>query len=113
MPAGGGLRVSQKHLRASQRGQGPSKGVSKPAISPSRGTKSCRMKFEVQPKGYQGQLEESLGQQKGSEGKPEGSEGEPEGSKQAKNLQRWDSLGSNWMSLGACWEGIGSSWEGL
>ena len=38
--------------------------------------KSCRMRFEVQPKGYQGQLEESLGQQKRSEGKPEGSEGE-------------------------------------
>ena len=38
------------------------------------------MSFEVQPKGYQGQLEESLGQKKGSEGKPEGSEGELEGS---------------------------------
>ena len=32
------------------------------------------MRFEVQPKGYQGQLEESQGQQKGSEGKPEGCE---------------------------------------
>ena len=30
------------------------------------------MRFEVQPKGYQGQLEESFGQKKGSEGKPEG-----------------------------------------
>ena len=38
------------------------------------------MRFEVQPKGYQGQLEESLGQQKGFEGKIKGSEGEPEGS---------------------------------
>ena len=38
------------------------------------------MSLEVQPKGYQGQLEGSLGQKKGSEGKPEGSEGELEGS---------------------------------
>ena len=38
------------------------------------------MSLEVQPKWYQGQLEESLGQKKGSEGKPEGSEGELEGS---------------------------------
>ncbi len=36
------------------------------------------MSLEVQPKGYQSQLEESLGQQKGSERKPEASAGEPE-----------------------------------
>ena len=40
----------------------------------------ARARVEEQPKGYQGQLEESLGQKKGSEGKPEGSEGELEGS---------------------------------
>ena len=38
------------------------------------------MRFEVQPKGYYDQLEESLCQKKGSEGKPEGSEGKLEGS---------------------------------
>ena len=41
---------------------------------PRKGTKSCRMRFEVQLKGYQGQLEESQDQQKGSEGKSEGCE---------------------------------------
>ena len=60
----------QRGLRASQKVLDPV----------GRSFEQARMRFEVQPKGDQGQLEESLGQQKGSEGKPEGSEGEPEGS---------------------------------
>ena len=92
------------------------------------------MRFEVQPKGYQCQLEESLGQQRGLRESQRGLKASQRGlsalepvreppsklGQPLRNLQRWDSLGSSLVSLGASWEDLRTSgeplrasWEGL